>query len=79
MKLNQAISQRLSELLADRSITAYRLYTLSGVHKATIGNVLHCSYDSVNLRILHEICQGLGISLREFFSSPLFDEENLDP
>lgn len=79
MQLNQALSLRLGELLAERQMTAYRLYTLSGVNKTTISHVLHCTYDTVNLRILHEMCQGLGISLAEFFASPLFDEDNLEP
>ena len=42
-------------------------------------NVINCSYDSVKLRIIHEMCQGFGIGLEKFFSSPLFDENNLEP
>ena len=79
MRLNEAISQRLTELLQARSMTQYQLYMKSGVPKSTIGNVMNCSYDSVKLRIIHEICQGLDISITEFFSSSLFDEENLEP
>ncbi len=79
MKLNQAISRRLSELLSERGMTQYRLYILSGVPKSTISNIISCSYDSVKLRILHELCQGLNIGIPEFFDSPLFDEENLEP
>lgn len=60
-------------------MTQYQLYIRSGVPKSTIGNVINCSYDSVKLRIIHEMCQGLGISLDEFFHSPLFDEDNLEP
>lgn len=79
MKLNQAISERLSELLAEKRMTQYQLFMKSGVPKSTIGNVINCSYDSVKLRILHEMCQGMEISLPEFFDSPLFSENNLDP
>lgn len=79
MKLTQAISQRLSELLAEKSMTQYQLFMKSGVPKSTIGNVINCSYDSVKLRIIHEMCQGMEISLPEFFNSPLFAENNLDP
>ena len=79
MKLNDAISQRLSELLAERGMTQYQLYINSGVPKSTIGNVINRSYDSVKLRIIHEMCQGMGISITEFFDSPLFSESNLEP
>lgn len=79
LQLNQAISMRLSELLKERGMTQYQLFSKSGVPKSTIHNIIKCSYDSVKLRIIHEICQGLEISISEFFQSPLFDEVNLDP
>lgn len=79
MQLNQAVSQRLTELLEERSMTQYQLYMKSGVPKSTIGNVVNCSYDSVKLRILHELCQGLDISISDFFQSPLFEENSLEP
>ena len=79
MKLNQAISQRLTELLNEKKMTQYQLYTKSGVPKSTIGNVINCSYDSVKLRIIQEMCQGLEIDIPEFFNSPLFAENNLEP
>lgn len=79
MKLNEAISQRLNELLQERKMTQYQLFMKSGVPRSTIGNVVNCAYSSVNIRIIHEMCQGLGISITEFFESPLFDENNLEP
>lgn len=79
LQLNEAVSRRLSELLDQRNMTQYQLYMKSGVPKSTIGNVINCSYDSVKLRIVHELCQGLGISVCDFFQSPLFEESNLEP
>ena len=79
MKLNQAISQRLTELLTEKNMTQYQLFMKSGVSKSTIGNVINCAYDSVKLRIIHEMCQGFEIDIPEFFNSPLFAENNLDP
>lgn len=79
MKLNEAVSLRLEELLREHNMTQYQLFTRSGVPKSTINNIIRCSYDSVKLRIIHELCQGFPISIPEFFRSPLFDEINLDP
>lgn len=79
MKLNQAISLRLQELLTELGMTQYQLFAKSGVPKSTIHNLIQCSYDSVKLRIIHELCQGFGISISEFFQSSLFEEVNLDP
>lgn len=79
MKLNEAVSERLQQLLAERGMTQYQLYMKSGVPKSKIGNIVNCQYDSMKLRILHELCQGLQINLTEFFDSSLFEEENLEP
>ena len=79
VKLNEAVGMRLSELLQERGMTQYQLCTKSGVPKSTISNIVNCAYDSIKLRIIHEICQGFQISITDFFQSPLFDEVNLDP
>lgn len=79
MQLNQAVSKRLKQLLEEHEMTQYQLFSRSGVPKSTINNIINCAYDSVKLRIIHEICQGFPISIAEFFQSPLFDEDNLDP
>lgn len=77
--MNEAVSKRLKVLLAEKGMTQYRLFLRSGVSKSTIGNIVNCTYDSVKLRILHELCQGLGIGLNEFFQSPLLDGNHLEP
>nr|WP_279285727.1 helix-turn-helix transcriptional regulator [Colidextribacter sp. OB.20] len=69
----------MTQLLNEKGMTQYQLYMKSGVPKSTIGNVVNCSYDSVKLRVIHEMCQGLGVGLDAFFASPLFDENNLEP
>ena len=79
MQLNEAVSKRLTELLRERDMTQYQLYMKSGVPKSSIGNVVNFAYDSVKVRIIHEMCQGRGISNSQFFQSPLFDESNLEP
>ena len=79
MKLNQAVGLRLQQLLQENDMTQYQLSSRSGVPKSTISNLVHCAYDSVKLRIIHELCQGFSISISEFFASDLFDEDNLDP
>lgn len=79
MQLNEAVSNRLTELLQQNKMTPYQLYIKSGVPKSTIGNILNCTYPSMKLRIIHELCQGFGISITEFFQSPLFVDDNLEP
>lgn len=79
MQLNQAVSMRLQELLTEKNMSQYQLSTKSGLPRSTVSNVINCTYPSMKLRIVHEVCQGLEIGINEFFSSPLFDETNLEP
>lgn len=72
MKLNEALSRRLCELLDEKNMTAYALYTKSGVSQSTISDIKNKNNAAVNVRILFELCEGLGISLQEFFDSPYF-------
>ena len=72
MKLNEAISRRLCELLAEKNMTAYALYIRSGVSQSTISDIKNMNNTAVNVRILFELCEGLDISLKEFFNSPYF-------
>ena len=79
MQLNEAVSARLNELLRERNMTQYQLYMKSGVPKSSISNIINCAYDSVKLRLIHELCQGLEINISDFFDSSYFDEPNLEP
>ena len=79
LQLNQAVSKRMVELMQSRNMTQYQLFKRTGVPRATISSIVKCDYPSVKLRIIHELCQGFEIGIAEFFDSPLFDENNLEP
>lgn len=79
MQLNEAVKERLCQLLKQKGMTQYQLFRKTGLPKSTISNIANCNYQSMHLRVIHELCQGLGMSLGEFFASPLFDESNLEP
>lgn len=74
MTIAEALSARLTELMEERNITAYRLSMLTGVNQTTIGDIRHKRNTAVNVRILFELCQGLGskwlISLTARFFLP---------
>lgn len=78
MKLNEAIAARIRELCKERDMTQYKLYLASGVPQSTLSTITNCSYPSMKVRIIYEICEGLGITLEQFFASPLFARENIE-
>ena len=78
MTLAEALSIRLTELMDEKHLTAYRLSMLTGVNQTTIADIKKKRTNSVNLRVVFELCQGLGIEIVEFFDSPLFKTDNID-
>ena len=77
MQLNEAVSKRIKELCRERNMTPYALSQKSGVPQSTLSTIINCTFSSMKMRIIYEICEGLEISLSEFFASPLFDRENI--
>lgn len=77
MTLSQAVSIRITELLKQRNLTQYALHKLSGVPQSTLSTIINCRFPGMKLRIIYEICEGLEITLEEFFSSPLFERDNI--
>ena len=77
MKLNEAVAIRIKELCKQRGLTQYKLSMKSGVPQSTLSTIMSCSFPSVKLRIIYEICEGFEITITEFFDSPLFQRENI--
>ena len=77
MQLNQAVSKRIKELCKDRNMTQYQLSMKSGVPQSTLSTIINCTFSSMKMRIIYEICEGFEITLKDFFDSPFFSRENL--
>ncbi len=56
----------MRELLGESGMPQDQLSMQCSLPKSIIGNIVNCQYDSVELHIIHEICQGLKINIQEF-------------
>ena len=78
MKVSEAVASRIREILNQKKITQYRLEQNSGLSKGTLTSLMYARYNGVNSTTLIVIIRTLGISIEEFFNSPLFNDNNLD-
>lgn len=78
MELSKAISYRISQLLAEKDWSSYKLSGKCAVPTSTISNILLRNGKSCTLSTLNNLCRGFGIKLVTLFDSELFDPENLD-
>ena len=74
MKSKEAVAKRILELCAQRDIAVNALANISGVSPSTIYSMLNEKSQNPGVVSIKKICDGLDISLREFFDSPIFDD-----
>lgn len=72
MNVGQAVRERILELCSQRKITINKLSTMSGVTQSTINNIISGRNNSTTIATIKKLCDGLNISLAEFFSSDVF-------
>ena len=77
MKLSEAVSIRLTEIMNEHHINQYQLSKLSGVAESSICDIRLQRNQSVQLRIIHALMDALELGLNDFFDSPLFSRSNL--
>ena len=67
-----AVKDRLISLCEEKRMTINKLATESGVAPSTIKNILYKKSVNPGIVTLKQLCDGLGISLPEFFNAPEF-------
>ena len=73
MDTSTAVRQRILELCAQREITVNRLATLSGATQSTVNNIISGRNNSTTVATIKKLCDGLDITLRDFFDTEAFD------
>ena len=78
MKLEIAISKRILDLCKEKNITVNKLANLSGIPSATIRCIFYGRSKNTGLRTILDICQGLDITLYQFFDDPVFKTKDIE-
>ena len=78
MELNQAFAKRVKEILKEKNMTQYKLAQQTGLYQSTMTDILRCKYKTPNFKNMSLIIRELGCTFNEFFTSPLFDFNNLE-
>ena len=73
METIAAVRDRILQLCGEREISINRLATICALPPSSIKNILYGTSQNPKLITIKMICDGLGITLGEFFSTPEFD------
>ena len=79
VSLNYAFSTRVREILKEKKMTQYKLEQLTGIYHSTMNAIMNDRCKSSNFKTMALIIRELGLSIPEFFNSPVFEDfNNLD-
>lgn len=78
MKLSEAHSKRIDELLKLHNMNINQLAIKAGINDTTIRTILNGGSDYPSTKTIYFICIGFGISYQEFYDSKIFNMENLN-
>lgn len=71
--VKDAVAERFTELCSTRGIKPNELACLSGVTPSTVYSMLDSRRRDVSITTIKKLCDGLDLTLGEFFSAPQFD------
>ena len=73
MGVKDAAAQRFLSLCRQRGVRINELANLSGVTPSTVYSMVDPRRREISITTIEKLCDGLGITLGEFLSSPEFD------
>ncbi len=74
MTLGTAISKRILNLCEEHKISLNKLSNISGITQSTLNNIISGVSQNPTVSTIKKICDGLDISIVDFFDDPLFIE-----
>lgn len=74
MDVGTAVRLRILNLCNEHGITVNKLSTVSGITQSTLNNIVSGRNKSTTISTIKKICDGLDITLIEFFSDRLFED-----
>lgn len=71
MRIGEAVKLRIFELCDERHITVNKLCDMSGVTQSTVNNIINRNGNAA-VSTVKKLCDGLDITIQDFFASELF-------
>ena len=73
MNTKETIANRILQLCDSHHIAVNELASISGISPSTVYSILNEKSQNPGTVTIKKLCDGLGITLGEFFSTPEFD------
>ena len=72
MDIGEAVKERILELCREKNLSVNKLSNMSGVTQSTVNNIVSVRNHSATISTIKKLCDGMGITIEDFFNSELF-------
>lgn len=72
MTVGIAVKERILQLCNERELSINKLCSISGITQSTVNNIVNGRNNSTTIATIKKLCDGLEITLEDFFASDLF-------
>lgn len=72
MNVGQAVQERILDLCRQNDLSINKLCSISGVTQSTVNNIISGRNNSATVSTIQKLCDGLEITIEEFFHSEFF-------
>lgn len=76
MKAQDAVRKRIIEIASQKNLSINKVANNCYINTSTITSLLNGHSKKSEIATISRVCYGLGVTVREFFDSPLFDDLN---
>lgn len=73
MNAKEAVAERIVQLCKQKKIAVNTLANQAGIPPSTVYSMLNAKSQNPGIVSIQKLCDGLEISMREFFNCELFD------
>ncbi len=72
LTISDLIIKRINELCLEHNLTAYKIAKNGGFNPRTLNSFLNGTRKDIRISTVKNICDGIGISVSDFFNDDLF-------
>lgn len=72
MKINKAVAEKILKIIREKDITVSKLASICCLTQSTVDSLINGKSKNPKLLTIVRICDGLNITLKEFFDDEIF-------
>lgn len=74
MRIKEAVAKRIIQLCEERGMAVNALANRAGIPPSTLYSIIGAKSQNPGVVTLQEVCDGLDITIREFFDYDIFSD-----